>query len=159
MAVTKELYQFTEHKDCFLSTTCTMKKEIVCMSIEPSPDFVKKPAETPFHHRPVEIEKFVDHFLSTMCDSTRRQILELLAIPDSSDQSLPLEMRSGDIAKELRLSPATISGHLKQLSDTGLITERREGNAIYYRLRNHVLVRTFKELLHALDNEHATRKH
>jgi DNA-binding transcriptional ArsR family regulator len=67
-------------------------------------------------------------------------------------------MRSGDIAKALRLSPATISGHLRQLAETGLITSRRDGNAIYYRLRNHVLVRTFKELLHALDNEHTARK-
>ncbi len=129
------------------------------MPIEPSTDLTKTTTETPFHHRPAEIEKFVDHFLSTMCDSTRRQILELLAIPDSSDQTPPIEMRSGDIAKELKLSPATISGHLKQLSGAGLITSRREGNAIYYRLRNHVLVRTFKELLHALDNEHAARQH
>jgi DNA-binding transcriptional ArsR family regulator len=129
------------------------------MSIEQSSEITKTPAEAPFHHRPAEIEKFVDHFLSMMCDSTRRQILELLAIPDSNDQMLPIEMRSGDIAKHLKLSPATISGHLKQLSNAGLITSRREGNAIYYRLRNHTLVRTFKDLLHALDNEHAIRQH
>jgi DNA-binding transcriptional ArsR family regulator len=128
------------------------------MSVKHSPDLRKRRAESTFHHRPDEIEEFVDHFLSTMCDSTRRQILELLTIPDISDQTPPIEMRSGDIAKALGLSPATISGHLRQLSETGLITSRRDGNAIYYRLRNHVLVRTFKELLHALDNEHTARK-
>lgn len=115
-------------------------------------------AEGQFQHRPAELDAFVDHFLSTMCDSTRRHILELLAIPESSDQTLPIEMRSGDIAKALRLSPATISGHLRQLSEAGLLISRRDGNAIYYRLRNHVLVRTFKDLLHALDNEHASRQ-
>ena len=128
------------------------------MSIKRSPDLARRRAGGTFHHRPDEIEEFVDHFLSTMCDTTRRQILELLTIPDSSDQTPPLEMRSGDIAKALGLSPATISGHLRQLSEAGLITSRREGNAIYYRLRNHVLVRTFKDLLHALDNEHEARK-
>ena len=128
------------------------------MSVKHSPDLHKRRAEGTFHHRPDEIEEFVDHFLSTMCDSTRRQILELLTIPGISDQTPPIEMRSGDIAKALRLSPATISGHLRQLAETGLITSRRDGNAIYYRLRNHVLVRTFKELLHALDNEHTARK-
>ncbi len=128
------------------------------MSVKHSPNLHKRRAEGTFHHRPDEIEEFVDHFLSTMCDSTRRQILELLTIPGISDQTPPIEMRSGDIAKALRLSPATISGHLRQLAETGLITSRRDGNAIYYRLRNHVLVRTFKELLHALDNEHTARK-
>ena len=128
------------------------------MSVKHSPDLRKRRAEGTFHHRPDEIEEFVDHFLSTMCDSTRRQILELLTIPGTSDQTPPIEMRSGDIAKALGLSPATISGHLRQLTETGLITSRRDGNAIYYRLHNHVLVHTFKELLHALDNEHTARK-
>jgi DNA-binding transcriptional ArsR family regulator len=128
------------------------------MPIKHSPNLHKRRAEGTFHHRPDEIEEFVDHFLSTMCDSTRRQILELLTIPDISDQTPPIEMRSGDIAKALGLSPATISGHLRQLAETGLITSRRDGNAIYYRLRNHALVRTFKDLLHALDNEHTARK-
>lgn len=114
--------------------------------------------EGQFHHRPAEIDAFVDHFLSTICDATRRRILELLAVPESNDQTLPIEMRSGDIARVLRLSPATISGHLRQLSEAGLLTSRRDGNAIYYRLLNHVLVRTFKDLLHALDNEHPSRR-
>ncbi len=127
------------------------------MSIRKPPAPPAQQGEGQFHHRPAEIDAFVDHFLSTMCDATRRRILELLAIPASNDQELPIEMRSGDIAKQLRLAPATISGHLRQLSETGLLTSRRDGNAIYYRLRNHVLVRTFKDLLHALDKEHASR--
>jgi DNA-binding transcriptional ArsR family regulator len=128
------------------------------MSIRKLPIPPALQVEGKFKHRPAEIDAFVDHFLSTMCDHTRRQILELLAIPDNSNQGSPIEMRSGDIARELGLSPATISGHVRQLSEAGLITSRRDGNSIYYRLRNHVLVRTFKDLLHALDNEHSTHK-
>lgn len=136
----------------------SVRKVRVCMSIRKLPAPSAQQTEGQFHHRPAEIDAFVDHFLSTMCDGTRRRILELLAVPESKDQELPIEMRSGDIAKELALSPATISGHLRQLSETGLLTSRRDGNSIYYRLRNHVLVRTFKDLLHALDNEHASHQ-
>jgi DNA-binding transcriptional ArsR family regulator len=136
----------------------TVREEIDCMSIRKPPAPSAQQPEGQFHHRPAEIDAFVDHFLSTMCDATRRRILELLAIPESNDQELPIEMRSGDIARELALSPATISGHLRQLSEAGLLTSRRDGNAIYYRLRNHVLVRTFKDLLHALDNEHPSHR-
>src|SRR5258708_13490726 len=101
------------------------------MSVKHSPDPPKRRAEGTFHHRSDEIEEFVDHFLSTMCDSTRRQILELLTIPDSSDQTPPIvEMRSADIPKALGLSPATIPGHLRQLANTGLFTSRTHGNAI-----------------------------
>ncbi|HZS77406.1 MAG TPA: metalloregulator ArsR/SmtB family transcription factor [Ktedonobacteraceae bacterium] len=107
--------------------------------------------------RPPEIDKFVDDFLSTMCESSRRQILELLAEPSKGPTGTTYERRSTDIAKELGLSPATTSGHLKQLTDLGLLTYRREGNAIYYRIRNHFLVKAFHDLVAALDSEHANR--
>jgi DNA-binding transcriptional ArsR family regulator len=109
------------------------------------------------HPRLTEIDRFVDHFLSTMCDRSRRQILELLAKPDEDAQTSMVELRAGDIAKALKLSPATISGHLRQLTEAGLIASRRDGNAIYYRLRNHLLMRAFQDLLLALQNEHASR--
>ncbi|GAC1380441.1 MAG: hypothetical protein NVSMB33_06440 [Ktedonobacteraceae bacterium] len=111
-------------------------------------------------HRPPEIDRFVDHFLSLMCDRSRRQILELLAIPsddNNSGHSSPLERRSTDIAKELRLSPTTVSEHLRQLSEAKLVASRREGTVIYYRLYNHLLVRAFQDLILALNHEHATR--
>jgi DNA-binding transcriptional ArsR family regulator len=110
---------------------------------------------------PTELDRFVDHFLSIMCDHSRRQILELLASPtDEAAQSehiSPLERRSGDIARMLGLSPGTVSGHLRQLASAGLVTSRREGNAIYYRLSNHMLVRAFHDLMVALNQEHAQR--
>ena len=113
-------------------------------------------AEEPTRRSP-EIDKFVDHFLALMCDRSRRQILQLLAVPNDTP-GLPLERRSTDIARELGLSPATTSGHLRQLSEARLIASRREGNVVYYRLYNYLLVRAFQDLIAALDHEHSTRQ-
>jgi DNA-binding transcriptional ArsR family regulator len=107
-----------------------------------------------------EIDQFVDHFLSLMCDRSRRQILELLACPVDGQEGVKpsyMERRSTDIARELGLSPATTSEHLRQLSEAKLIASRRAGNAIYYRLANEMLVRAFRDLVLALNKEHATR--
>jgi DNA-binding transcriptional ArsR family regulator len=112
--------------------------------------------EEPTRNSP-DIDKFVDHFLALMCDRSRRQILQLLAVPNDNP-GLPLERRSTDIARELGLSPATTSGHLRQLSEARLIASRREGNVIYYRLYNHLLVRAFQDLIAALDHEHSARQ-
>ncbi len=110
---------------------------------------------------PTELDHFVDHFLSIMCDHSRRQILELLANPvdelPPAEHISHLERRSGDIARELGLSPGTVSGHLRQLATIGLVASRREGNAIYYRLSNHMLIRAFHDLLVALNQEHTER--
>src|SRR5207302_9470879 len=112
--------------------------------------------EEPTRRSP-EIDKFVDHFLALMCDRSRRQILQLLSVPNDTP-GLPLERRSTDIARELGLSPATTSGHLRQLSQARLIASRREGNVVYYRLYNHMLVRAFQDLLVALDHERSARR-
>src|SRR5947209_4554767 len=107
-----------------------------------------------------EINQFVDHFLSLMCDRSRRQILELLACPVDGQEGVKpslMERRSTDIARELGLSPATTSEHLRQLSEAKLIAFRRAGNTVYYRLANEMLVRAFRDLVLALNKEHATR--
>jgi len=105
--------------------------------------------------RPPEVDKYVDIFLSTVCDTSRRYILELLAQPEG-DKPEPLpEHRSGDIARAIKLSAATTSEHLRQLVEIGLIASRREGNVVYYRLRNRKLVQSFHDLLAALDNNYA----
>lgn len=105
-------------------------------------------------HRPPEVDKYVDSFLSIVCDTKRRYILELLAMPGDKDTNQLSEMpevRSGDIAKAIGLSAATTSEHLRQLTNIGLIASRRAGNTVYYRLCNHELVEVFDKLLVALD--------
>ena len=100
--------------------------------------------------RPQEVDKFVDDFLSTVCDTSRRYILELLSVPEQGDSPTLPEKRSGDIARAIGLSAATTSEHLRQLASHGLVASRREGNVVYYRLRNRKLVQAFQELLTAL---------
>lgn len=104
--------------------------------------------------RPAELDAFVDRFLFTACDTSRRYILELLAEPNETDPSLPYERRSGEIAEELGLSSATTSEHLRHLADLNLVTSRKEGTAVYYRLSNHTLVQAFQDLLRALDTHY-----
>jgi DNA-binding transcriptional ArsR family regulator len=113
--------------------------------------------ETP-KRRPPEIDAYIDQFLSTMCETSRRQILELLAQPKNDGNGSALERRSTDIARELGLSPSTTSEHLKQLTRAGLVVPRREGTTVYYCIRNILLVQVFHDLIKALDehyNPHA----
>lgn len=107
--------------------------------------------------RPPEIDEFVDAFLQTVCDTSRRYILELLSVPNEDSSAALPEMRSGDIAKAIGLSAATTSEHLRQLANAGLVVSRRDGNTVYYRLCNHMLVKAFQDLLIALDGDYALR--
>src|SRR5437763_15014977 len=102
--------------------------------------------------RPPELDAFVDQFLSTVCDTSRRYILELLAEPSEKDPSVPNEWRSGEIAEALGLSNATTSEHLHQLASLQLVTTRKQGTAVYYQLSNHMLVQAFLDLLRVLDD-------
>lgn len=130
------------------------------MSIQESSNSSEQPStngEDRAPRRPPELDKFVDQFLSLVCDTSRRYILELLAVPTSeADAELP-ERRSGDIARAIGLSAATTSEHLRQLHNAGLVSSRREGNTVYYRLRNQALVKAFQDLLLALDKDYQTR--
>lgn len=124
-----------------------------------TPPFSSPPEKTPeskMPRRPAEIDAFVDYFLTTVCDTSRRYIVELLSLPDDNGNTLP-ERRSGDIAKAIGLSAATTSEHLRHLARAGLVTSRREGNIVYYRLRSHKLVQAFQDLVNALDSDYTMR--
>jgi DNA-binding transcriptional ArsR family regulator len=105
-----------------------------------------------FPRRSPELDVFVDQFLFTVCDTSRRYILELLAEPNETDPSAPYELRSGEIAEVLGLSHATTSEHLHQLADFHLVATRKQGTAVYYRLSNHILVQAFLDFLRVLDH-------
>ena len=120
----------------------------------------QEPSGEKVPRRPQEVDKYVDQFLSLVCDTSRRYILELLSVPDAtSSGSVMPERRSGDIARAIGLSAATTSEHLRQLSQAGLVTSRREGNTVYYQLRNHLLVKAFQDLIEALDGDFSLRSH
>ncbi|UYV39621.1 ArsR family transcriptional regulator [Rhodobacteraceae bacterium D3-12] len=53
-------------------------------------------------------------------------------------------LAAGELALEAGITPATASGHLKQLAQTGLVTLRSQGRHRYYQLAG-------EEVAHALD--------
>jgi len=65
-----------------------------------------------------------------LADARRFEILERIA-------NVP-EMACAKLAEELPVSQATISHHLKELSDAGLLDVRREAKYAYFRLERKV---------------------
>jgi ArsR family transcriptional regulator len=63
-------------------------------------------------------------------DPTRREILHLLRNE---------EMTAGEIAARFDMTKPTLSHHFAVLRDAGLVTSRREGQAIWYALNTTVL--------------------
>lgn len=66
--------------------------------------------------------------LKALADPVRLQLVSLLlAAPE-------LEACTCDLAPAVRLNEATVSHHLKKLLDTGLVSKRRDGMNVHYRL-------------------------
>ena len=64
--------------------------------------------------------------LSALAQATRLAIYRLLVV------SGPHGMAAGQVAEQLKISPATLSFHFKTLSHAGLIESRQDGRFIYY---------------------------
>src|SRR2546421_6947867 len=104
--------------------------------------------------RPTSVDRFINQFLDAACDESRRSILELLIPPNGQDSPDGYELYAGEIARQLGLAPSTTSEHLRQLLSLHLVTARKEGTMVYYRLRNYHLVRAFHELVQALETHY-----
>ena len=72
----------------------------------------------------------VSRILSALSDDTRRRVLEILKKGKIS---------SGDLAKELDMTPQALSYHLSKLKKADLIYETKHKNFIYYELNLTVL--------------------
>jgi DNA-binding transcriptional ArsR family regulator len=107
-----------------------------------------------YTRRSSHIERLIDQFLDAACDSSRRSILEMLIPPIGHDSPNRYELRAGEIARQLDLAPSTTSEHLRHLERLQLLNARKEGTAVYYRLRNHHLVQAFHQLLLALETHY-----
>ena len=108
------------------------------------------------HRRPLHVERFINQFLDAACDESRRAILELLVPPTGQDSPEGYELPAGEIAQQVGLARSTTSEHLHHLLNLHLVSARKEGKVIYYRLRNHHLVQAFHELLRALETHYHT---
>lgn len=76
--------------------------------------------------------------LKALADSTRYQIVTLLARQGP--------MRGLDIAKSVSLAASTVSHHMEQLKDCGLVTEEQVKNAKYYGLSRKGAAQLLEEL-------------
>jgi DNA-binding transcriptional ArsR family regulator len=108
------------------------------------------------HRRPPQVVRYINQFLDAACDESRRAILELLVPPMGQDSPDGYELRVGEIAQQLGLANSTTSEHLHQLLNAHLVSARKEGTMVYYRLCNHHLVQGFHELLQALETHYHT---
>ena len=73
-----------------------------------------------------------------LADPTRFEILQTIANTQ--------ERCCGELARDVPITQATVSQHLKVLTDAGLVEARLEGQFNYYRMRRDV----FDEYQHAL---------
>lgn len=64
--------------------------------------------------------------LASLAQNSRLAVFRLLV------QRGPEGMAASDIAARLKIAPATLSFHLKELSHAGLLKSRQEGRFIFY---------------------------
>ena len=65
-----------------------------------------------------------------LADPTRFQILQAIANTQ--------ERCCGELARDFPITQATVSKHIKVLTDAGLVEPRRQGQFNYYRMRRDV---------------------
>jgi DNA-binding transcriptional ArsR family regulator len=85
--------------------------------------------------------KSISNAFRALADPTRRQILQELKQG---------ELSAGAIAACFTISGPSISRHLSILKNADLISERREGNRILYRLEPEQIVHTLGDFLSAV---------
>jgi len=83
-------------------------------------------------------------FCRTLSDETRQRILEML---------LDGELCVGDIVAAFKMSQPTISHHLNILKQFGLVSSRKEGKQVYYRINRENVVRCCGRLMARFEAE------
>lgn len=85
--------------------------------------------------------KTISRVFRALADPTRRQILQELKAG---------EMAAGEIGSHFTISGPSISRHLSILKSADLVSERREGNRILYRLEPEEIASAVGDFLSAV---------
>lgn len=93
--------------------------------------------------------KEISRAFKAIADPTRRQILQ-----DLKDG----ELAAGEIAARFPISGPSISRHLSILKNADLVSERREGNRILYRLEPESVAQSLGDFLSAICPTQVLRK-
>jgi ArsR family transcriptional regulator len=81
------------------------------------------------------------HVFKALGDPTRVRLLSLIAATDSGEACIC------DLTEPVALSQPTVSHHMKQLADAGLVTREQRGKWAYYRVIDQALESVAQALL------------
>jgi ArsR family transcriptional regulator len=95
--------------------------------------------------------KEITRISKALSDPTRLQIFERIASRKNKNQ----EMFCGQVVEECKLTPGTISHHLKILADANLISTRRQGQFIYLRPKPETLREYTRALIRIAESKKA----
>ena len=91
----------------------------------------------------------LDAIFDALAAKPRREIVRLLASGAGADDERCCstdEVCACVFSEKLGLSSPTVSHHMKALIDAGIITSRKQGRWVYYRLDQQTLARFIAEL-------------
>ena len=101
--------------------------------------------------KPTIDQKQIARISKALSDPTRLQIFESI----SSRKNKNEEMFCGQVVEECKLTPGTISHHLKILADANLISTRRQGQFIYLRPKPETLREYTRVLIRIAESKKA----
>ncbi|MBE0475654.1 MAG: helix-turn-helix transcriptional regulator [Coriobacteriia bacterium] len=90
-----------------------------------------------------------DSLFRALASAQRREILRILGgcTPDPGKTCCgPEEVCACKLGERLGLAPSTVSHHMKQLVEAGLVSARKDGLWVYYTLRRDALRAAAEEL-------------
>jgi ArsR family transcriptional regulator len=99
------------------------------------------------HPLPEELAELIARRFRALSDPLRVRILDLLRNEELSVSVL---------AERLDASQQNVSKHLALLSDSGMLARRKEGNHVYYRIADEVVLALCEQVCGSLQTQLAT---